>query len=55
MVGIEITGLRFRYVMVCYIHLNINLKTEITSYPQNYMPLYVMLEDHTPDEAKCSF
>lgn len=55
MVGIEITWLRFQNMTVYYMHLNINLKTEITGYPQNYLSLYIMLEDHTLAETKCWF
>jgi len=38
---------------VYYIHLNINLKMEITDYPKNCLLLYMMLEDYTVSETKC--
>jgi len=55
MVGNEITWLRFLYMTVYYIHVKINLKTEITGYPKNYLSLYMMLEDRTLAETQCWF
>jgi hypothetical protein len=54
-VGIEITEPWFLYMAASYINLNIYLKTEVTGYPKNYVPLYMMLEDHTLDKKKCWF